>query len=111
MSTRVIRIQRVGSNIEVSVVIQHAPGIRHNGIGRDELANHRVVIARPIIHQPRAIHLLAGVGKVGWQRTPTARPPVGVVLLRLKGIAAAVGHQHGGAQVVPEFIEGWSACR
>ena len=72
MSTRVIRIQRVGSNIEVSVVIEHAPGIRHNGIGRDELANHRVVIARPIIHQPRAIHLLAGEGEVRGQTIATA---------------------------------------
>jgi hypothetical protein len=62
---RVSILQRVAPHIHHAVVIPHIRGVGHKRIGRDEQPHGAVIVPRPVVHQPGAVQLLAGVAVVG----------------------------------------------
>jgi len=79
---------------------RHMRRIGDERVGRNEGANLRVIVSSAVVHQPRAIELLAGELMVGRQTTRT--PCASVCVVALVGVngATAVGGQHRAAQVV-----------
>ena len=84
MPRRIHVLDRIIQRVRVSVQRLRIPRVWDHRIRADEPPNPRVVIARAMVHQPRAgLKLLSGEGVISGERAvfSRARRAVGVVRL------------------------------
>jgi len=105
MPRRVGVPQRVIPHVAVPVEVLRVARVGYNSVGLDKPPQRRIVVARPVVVQPRAvIQPLAGE-LVGRGYSAAARGPIREVL----GAATLRPAGDGRApQACPELAEGWS---
>jgi len=101
-STRIRVPQRIVQHVGVAVQRLRIRRARHNRIRADEASQLRVVIARAVVHQPRArVNALSCERVIRWQcAVAGARRAKRVVRLPRDERAARVARNAGGTQVV-----------
>jgi hypothetical protein len=97
MPRRVSIPHRVVFRIRVPVQILRVGRIRHDGIGRDEPPQHRVIVPGVVVQQPGVVTILAGVVALGGADTAATRRAPGQEGLAARGCA---GRDTDAAEVV-----------
>ena len=102
----IIILHGVAAGISVAVKIHELRGIGDEGVGADELAQLRVVVAGVHVDQAGAIGQLTGEALGGVQFGATAVAAIGVVAVVIDCVAVAVGDQQRTAQLIlVEIVE------
>lgn len=102
----------VATGVQIPVIVKQIPRVRHQGIGREELAQVRVVVAGVEVQQAGAVAFLAGELVVGIGNVAAAIPPVSIVAFAGLVGYPLVGHEDGAAEAdaVPVIVHPPPAC-